>query len=148
MENVMQDELDVKLPLVCRTIRPWMACFSHLCFTSSICHQGHFCNNFQTKNLKARFWLSFFGFCLVLKNYFKYTYFQVGLFKFSAGEIIHTWILQKDLYILLQGKKKVSSDSLTLLHHWNYSQRMVSTFLPPGRWWDRETDVAWPIFLG
>lgn len=28
MENVMQDELDVKLQLVFRTVKPWMACFS------------------------------------------------------------------------------------------------------------------------
>lgn len=40
----------------------------------------------------------------VFKNYFKYRYFQVGLVKFNAGEIIHTWILQKDLYILLRGE--------------------------------------------
>jgi len=28
MENVMQDELDVKLQLVSRTVKPWVACFS------------------------------------------------------------------------------------------------------------------------
>lgn len=28
MENVMQDELDVKLQLACRIVKPWVACFS------------------------------------------------------------------------------------------------------------------------
>lgn len=28
MENVMQDELEEKLPLVCETAKPWLPCFS------------------------------------------------------------------------------------------------------------------------